>query len=118
MDELADAIIEDIEMDLRAFGADAATNLRDLLSTPAPPHSEPGEAPHMVTGALRESVSFDVFSDAPGTITLAIGAGSTENAPDNPGFDYAPFLEESMNRPYVLAQAEAWADGLVDALSR
>lgn len=32
-----------------------ATQLRLKIDTPAPPHSQPGEYPHRVTGALQQS---------------------------------------------------------------
>lgn len=80
---------------LAANLGDAAGLLRDAIkeaiATPGPPRSRPGEAPHVDTGRLRESIDHSEVDAS----TLSVTVGT-----DVP---YAPILETAMNRPFLLS---------------
>jgi HK97 gp10 family phage protein len=51
------------------LGNELAEAMRDAVSTPCPPHSAPGEAPHKETGELASS--FVVSEGKPGEVYVA-----------------------------------------------
>lgn len=89
---------------LAAAGELTISRLREMLSVPSPPPSEPGEPPHMGTGRLRRGYEYVVQRDG-NQATLAIG---TE-------VDYAPYLEFGTwamdARPHVGPTMAELADG-------
>ena len=61
----------------------------ESIGTPFPPPSEPGEPPHVRTGALRRSVRIE--REEPGAVYIAVGGTGT-------GVPYAAALEFGTSR--------------------
>lgn len=74
---------------------DSVQNIKNRLSTPYPPASQQGEAPHRRTGKLREGVKIEGVTTGSGRVeaTIISGRAGTPQVP--------AILEDVLHRPYM-----------------
>lgn len=114
--DLTDWIMEGVGSALEETGAEMRGRIAISLTDPAPPHAPIGSPPHIDTGTLYESISYDVAAIGPGEMQLSIGAGP---AIAEDGYDYSEDLEKGTGkmtgpRPYILHRAEEAADLFIE----
>jgi hypothetical protein len=74
--------------------------IESSITTPYPPASTPGQSPHLRTGRLWQS--WDILVQ-PEELTAYIGTD----------VEYAPILENEMNRPFIATGFEAaWPEAM------
>lgn len=93
---------------LNDIGERAVEELRESISTPYPPASEPGERPHRRSGALAGGVTHSVQVESEG-LELIIEVAREGGNPSIPAF-----LEHGTSRmrarPYALPSFERWKE--------
>ena len=84
------------ESGLRSITRDVKADIQDLISTPYPPASEPGKAPHLRSGKLQRGITVVVEKATKGrAAALVVKAG----------VEYGAYLEtgtrKMIRRPYA-----------------
>ena len=101
--ELADGLNPALQEAMLRVGARMVEAVTESISTAYPPPSEPGEPPHVRTGALLRSVRIDSSEQEPPSVTVAAGGAGTL-------VPYAAALEFGTSRmeprPFMLPAAE------------